>query len=767
MLVSNNVYKNRYVYDGAQFNFPISFPFLDSDHIQVWYAEPDKPDTGAVILGKEHYTITGAGNPAGGVLTRTTAWAVGATIAIVRNVPITQLHQYTQYDNFPAKSHEDALAKLTMICQQLDEFCSRAVTVPVTSERGPQEWWKAIYDEIMHARDQVLADLTLAGNVTGATMVVADGTTTPRSISDRFADVVNVKDFGAVGDGVTDDTSAFQKAIATEQYVFVPYGKYSISEQLDFTKLYGFGTVIYLGQVVDIPSTVSNSVKQKKVIETTKDIDKRLEGVINQAGQNTTGIEALTAKADKNKTDIAAANGRIDSLMSLPGGSTSLDAEVIDIRVGQNGTTYATAGEAVRKQVKMLLNLIEKEGFGGNATVQYWAEQQGNSIALSSVVDQGVFPSGDTSKFTVTDFPSGMQYAPFFVINFVSATDILQVIVSISGSKISYRYIQRGVTKDWRYVGSYPAGNLSTMYAGMSISLTDLPYDGVYLTGSRAGYTILDAPFDGNFYIINYMVYSYKLQVCYGTNGNKYAWRHVDSQGTALPWNRTPQKDDSSGPNNTDVKLVAIGDSLTRARISKPGGQIADNDTYGYMYKLNRRYLNYTLTTRGIVGIGLVAVSQGMNALQQITRYSSDITDADIVTIALGTNDYNQSKPLGDVDTSVVNDGTICGNLKGCLEAVSEINSDCNVHFLAPFMSTRGNKETSYSMGRVNSAGYTQRAMNDAIEKVCIAYGVSFIDLSKIGAITAGNAEASLPDGTHPSEEAYERIAHALHCRFM
>lgn len=147
MLVSNNVFKNRYVWDGSQTNFPISFPFLDNNHIQVWYAEPGQPDMDAVILGKENYTITGAGNPAGGVLTRTTGWAVGATIAIVRNVPITQLHQYTQYDNFPAESHEDALAKLTMICQQLDEICSRAMTVPVTSEKNPQEYWQDILEQ--------------------------------------------------------------------------------------------------------------------------------------------------------------------------------------------------------------------------------------------------------------------------------------------------------------------------------------------------------------------------------------------------------------------------------------------------------------------------------------------------------------------------------------------------------------------------------------------------------------------------------------------
>jgi hypothetical protein len=42
--------------------------------------------------------------------------------------------------------------------------------------------------------------------------VTAAGTTTPRALADRFASVVNVADFGAVGDGVTDDKAAFEAA---------------------------------------------------------------------------------------------------------------------------------------------------------------------------------------------------------------------------------------------------------------------------------------------------------------------------------------------------------------------------------------------------------------------------------------------------------------------------------------------------------------------------------------------------------------------------
>lgn len=57
--------------------------------------------------------------------------------------------------------------------------------------------------------------------------VIAEGSDVPRILKDRFADVVNVRDFGAKGDGVTDDTAAIIAASRTGR-VFFPKGTYKM-----------------------------------------------------------------------------------------------------------------------------------------------------------------------------------------------------------------------------------------------------------------------------------------------------------------------------------------------------------------------------------------------------------------------------------------------------------------------------------------------------------------------------------------------------------
>ena len=58
------------------------------------------------------------------------------------------------------------------------------------------------------------------------TFLAAGSGASQRTVLDRLRDVVSVKDFGAVGDGVADDTAAIQAAVNASENVLVPAGDY-------------------------------------------------------------------------------------------------------------------------------------------------------------------------------------------------------------------------------------------------------------------------------------------------------------------------------------------------------------------------------------------------------------------------------------------------------------------------------------------------------------------------------------------------------------
>ncbi|CAH9013157.1 putative phage tailspike protein [Vibrio phage 409E50-1] len=88
--------------------------------------------------------------------------------------------------------------------------------------------------------------------------VIAAGTSVQRSLADRFADVVNVKDFGAVGNGIIDDTSSIQAAVdhlsVTGGKVIFPLGVYIISQPIKLTP----SILLQGGGQVDMWGTVRN-----------------------------------------------------------------------------------------------------------------------------------------------------------------------------------------------------------------------------------------------------------------------------------------------------------------------------------------------------------------------------------------------------------------------------------------------------------------------------------------------------------------------------
>jgi hypothetical protein len=206
---------------------------------------------------------TGAGNENGGTVRTAVAVPATSTLTIYREVPFTQATSYEENDAFPAASHERALDKLTTITQQLERRitnCIRGTEAtplsPIPSPTGTQQF------VLSAASNQPPSWQELP--VLAAGPVVATGSTQARFISDRFADVVNVKDFGAVGDGVADDTAAIQAAVdslTNGGTVGLPCGTYKVSSAITIST----PGIIIAGQnrtksVIKTNSTTANVV---------------------------------------------------------------------------------------------------------------------------------------------------------------------------------------------------------------------------------------------------------------------------------------------------------------------------------------------------------------------------------------------------------------------------------------------------------------------------------------------------------------------------
>ena len=134
MTVASSTARVSYSGNGSTKTFAVNFYFLEDSHLQVVVRAADGTETVKTLT--TDYTVTGAGNPAGGSVVFGVAPLSTETVVIVRSVPLTQQTDYLANDPFPAESHEEALDKLTMISQQQQNELDQVVRFPVTDDQA-------------------------------------------------------------------------------------------------------------------------------------------------------------------------------------------------------------------------------------------------------------------------------------------------------------------------------------------------------------------------------------------------------------------------------------------------------------------------------------------------------------------------------------------------------------------------------------------------------------------------------------------------------
>ena len=142
-----------------------------------------------------------------------------------------------------------------------------------------------------------------------------------------------------------------------------------------------------------------------------RDLKTKMNAIYNNALADHTEIakasgkfNTLSDRLNSIAADVSISSGRLDSLATLKEGSTTGDAELVDIRAAFNGNIYQNAGTAVRKQMEDIIAIMSNY-------VHVISEQ----LLESNKTIDGIY-SHNTTNVTMGTAAGYVAYKPFRVV---------------------------------------------------------------------------------------------------------------------------------------------------------------------------------------------------------------------------------------------------------------------------------------------------------------------------------------------------------------
>lgn len=412
---------DRYACDGVQTAFPFAFKVFKADEIGVIVSPDGETET---TLSSELYTVSlneDQDNNPGGVVNLLTAPADGTILVVVSNVAYKQQIVFTNQGGFYPELLNEGYDRLTILTQQLKEHLDRTITVPPTSPTSPQELFYKLLnaakealesaqsaEEALAACEQIRQLIQLYswdiphivdslrdvenypydglfavagfGNAGGNGQnisnryVKAEGSTELRTLGERFADVVNVRDYGAKGDGTTDDTAAISAAFenADQRTVYFPAGTYaatSVNMSAGCSMDSG-ATLLFVGE-----------------------------------DNTSTFVVCSTDSTRHGRIAVNANNKQVSNLVQINGNKNYFGSIYLE---NLASSTILTCGVVVYGNE----NVVEETIIRNFVNSGYWNDSSPQGLVLSSNATKNTFNSvsGYYSRSTVVDDSTGTNY---------------------------------------------------------------------------------------------------------------------------------------------------------------------------------------------------------------------------------------------------------------------------------------------------------------------------------------------------------------------
>lgn len=286
-------------YEGTGTTGPFSFDFKVFDATQISVELTAAGAFAPRTLEASEYEAVLNEDGEGGQVTLAMPLQVGEKLSIVSAIPYDQPMGLSRMGSFNPDDLVTAWDRNCALIQQLLEKLRRAVLAPGNTDVNPWTIFAQIFQALKEAKEAAESAEQYAelceeikqyievyswdiphlvnsirdvenypydgffvvggygnpghnGQNISNRYVKAEGSSELRTLGERFADIVNVKDFGAVGDGVHDDTEAIQAAcdhagaLGFALIVF-PHGSYKVTERIALPgncSVNGFGSRI-------------------------------------------------------------------------------------------------------------------------------------------------------------------------------------------------------------------------------------------------------------------------------------------------------------------------------------------------------------------------------------------------------------------------------------------------------------------------------------------------------------------------------------------
>lgn len=432
------------------------------------------------------------------------------------------------------------------------------------------------------------------------------------------------------------------------------------------------------------------------IVKLTSDL---AENIQQLSGLNNDVLALETEKATKIEVEVE--RQRINSFIALEQGSTTGDAELVDARIGINGVIYPNLGEANREQFRNVESVLDIDNYADSNYLNYSGEYPTYYIANDGKMYALSTPNKDL--FIIKEY----QVTKYKTYNLKGTNVALLGNFPIAGFKIT----------------SGTSGALTIIQQGLTLE-TD--YDITY-TPIVDGYIFIAEIIDKN-----------KLKP-YNTVKKSSVIEDIKNK---IPASWLYGK-----------TWVAYGDSITAGYGLENHGTepTANNLANSYAKRIadknSMTFYNYGTSGRGY------SVGGNYKLIDTLNTYGK-IAEADIVTIAMGTNDYGVTAEIisfGDITDTTISE-TFVGYVKRTISKVQQLYPDSVIVVFTPIVRP--------GLLTKNVQGKTLIDYSDMIEDIAISYGCYVGDvLSKC----RFNMESSkwkdtyMTDRLHPTQACVDK----------